>query len=193
MHQECSQERIVFKNVNISLNSVLAVVLRNVLKSFSELKWPFFFKGEKKKSMILTWITWIYLIGRNNMPELSKLRAKMIKKKGARAYACQCSWRSIDEFTDLQTDQQLRWVCGKHSEWSPRVWYLLVWKQVINSICFPHIFFGEQVETWILISRNRLQHPDFNPNPFFFNITFLEAMWGVELLEETPNLETFWK
>ncbi|XP_068020395.1 cilia- and flagella-associated protein 418 isoform X1 [Melanerpes formicivorus] len=52
----------------------------------------------------------------NNMPELSKLRAKMIKKKGARAYACQCSWRSIDELTDLQTEQQLRWVCGKHAE-----------------------------------------------------------------------------
>ncbi|XP_029868752.1 protein C8orf37 homolog isoform X2 [Aquila chrysaetos chrysaetos] len=57
-----------------------------------------------------------YLFFRNNMPELSKLRAKMIKKKGARAYACQCSWRSIDELTDLQTDQQLRWVCGKHAE-----------------------------------------------------------------------------
>nr|XP_025955586.1 protein C8orf37 homolog isoform X2 [Dromaius novaehollandiae] len=57
-----------------------------------------------------------YLFFRNNMPELSKLRAKMIKKKGSRAYACQCSWRSIDELTDLQTDQQLRWVCGKHAE-----------------------------------------------------------------------------
>ncbi|XP_071594105.1 cilia- and flagella-associated protein 418 isoform X2 [Heliangelus exortis] len=57
-----------------------------------------------------------YLFFRNNMPEISKLRAKMIKKKGARAYACQCSWRSIDEITDLQTDQQLRWVCGKHTE-----------------------------------------------------------------------------
>ncbi|NXI74313.1 CH037 protein, partial [Anseranas semipalmata] len=55
-----------------------------------------------------------YLFFRNNMPELSKLRAKMIKKKGSRAYACQCSWRSINELTDLQTDQQLRWVCGKH-------------------------------------------------------------------------------
>ncbi|XP_039941568.1 cilia- and flagella-associated protein 418 [Hirundo rustica] len=52
-----------------------------------------------------------YLFFRNNMPELSKLRAKMIKKKGARAYACQCSWRSIDELTDLQTEQQLR-TCG---------------------------------------------------------------------------------
>lgn len=106
------------QNLNISLNSFMTVVLKDVLKSFSELKWPyesFFFL---KKCMILNWI---HLIGRNNMPELSKLRAKMIKKKGARAYACQCSWRSIDELTDLQTDQQLRWVCGKHAEWSPLV------------------------------------------------------------------------
>ncbi|XP_019383507.1 PREDICTED: protein C8orf37 homolog [Gavialis gangeticus] len=57
-----------------------------------------------------------YLFFRNNMPELSKLRAKMIKKKGSRAYACQCSWRSIDELTNLQTDRQLHWVCGKHAE-----------------------------------------------------------------------------
>ncbi|XP_010004812.1 PREDICTED: protein C8orf37 homolog [Chaetura pelagica] len=56
-----------------------------------------------------------YLFFRNNMPDLCKLRAKMTKKKGARAYACQCSWRSIDEITDLQMDQQLRWVCGKHA------------------------------------------------------------------------------
>ncbi|XP_053816153.1 cilia- and flagella-associated protein 418 isoform X4 [Vidua chalybeata] len=53
-----------------------------------------------------------YLFFRNNMPELSKLRAKMIKKKGARAYACQCSWRSIEELTDLQTEQQLRTCTG---------------------------------------------------------------------------------
>ncbi|KAJ7413274.1 protein C8orf37 [Willisornis vidua] len=49
-----------------------------------------------------------YLFFRNNMPELSKLRAKMIKRKGARAYACQCSWRSVHEITDLQAEQQLR-------------------------------------------------------------------------------------
>ncbi|XP_065607740.1 cilia- and flagella-associated protein 418 [Cyrtonyx montezumae] len=57
-----------------------------------------------------------YLFFRNNMPELSKLRVKMIKKKGSRAYACQCSWRSIDELTELQAEQRLRWVCGKHAE-----------------------------------------------------------------------------
>ncbi|XP_029447607.1 protein C8orf37 homolog isoform X2 [Rhinatrema bivittatum] len=57
-----------------------------------------------------------YLFFRNNMPEFSRLQEKMIKKKGTRAYACQCSWRSIQELTDLATDQHLRWVCGKHAE-----------------------------------------------------------------------------
>ncbi|XP_006900422.1 PREDICTED: protein C8orf37 homolog [Elephantulus edwardii] len=55
-----------------------------------------------------------YLFFRNNMPEFHKLKSKLVKKKGARAYACQCSWRTVEELTDLQTDHQLRWVCGKH-------------------------------------------------------------------------------
>ncbi|XP_006538263.1 cilia- and flagella-associated protein 418 isoform X1 [Mus musculus] len=55
-----------------------------------------------------------YLFFRNNMPEFHKLKTKLIEKKGARAYACQCSWRTVEELTDLQTDHQLRWVCGKH-------------------------------------------------------------------------------
>ncbi|KAM8966837.1 cilia- and flagella-associated protein 418-like [Pelodytes ibericus] len=56
-----------------------------------------------------------YLFFRNRMPEVSKLQSGMIKKKGARAYACQCSWRSIQDLTDLRIDPELRWVCGKHS------------------------------------------------------------------------------
>ncbi|KAM6214739.1 cilia- and flagella-associated protein 418 isoform 1-T1 [Rhynchocyon petersi] len=55
-----------------------------------------------------------YLFFRNNMPEFRKLQSKLIKKNGARAYACQCSWRTVEDLTDLQTDAQLRWVCGKH-------------------------------------------------------------------------------
>ncbi|KAM5157949.1 cilia- and flagella-associated protein 418 [Mantella aurantiaca] len=57
-----------------------------------------------------------YLFFRNSMPEQSKLQSKMIRKKGTRAYACQCSWRSVHELTELSKDQQLRWVCGKHCE-----------------------------------------------------------------------------
>ncbi|XP_007933045.1 protein C8orf37 homolog [Orycteropus afer afer] len=55
-----------------------------------------------------------YLFFRNNMPEFHKLKTKLVKKIGARAYACQCSWKTAEELTDLQTDHQLRWVCGKH-------------------------------------------------------------------------------
>ncbi|XP_069813412.1 cilia- and flagella-associated protein 418 isoform X2 [Dendropsophus ebraccatus] len=57
-----------------------------------------------------------YLFFRNSMPEYSKLQTKMIRKKGVRAYACQCSWRSVQELTDLSSQPQLRWVCGKHSD-----------------------------------------------------------------------------
>ncbi|KAM4028873.1 cilia- and flagella-associated protein 418 isoform 3-T3 [Anomaloglossus baeobatrachus] len=57
-----------------------------------------------------------YLFFRNSMPELSKLQTRMIRKKGARAYACQCSWRSIQQVTHLSAEEQLRWVCGKHSD-----------------------------------------------------------------------------
>lgn len=55
-----------------------------------------------------------YLFFRNNMPEFHKLKTKLVKKKGTRAYACQCSWRTVEELTDLQTEHRLRWVCGKH-------------------------------------------------------------------------------
>ncbi|MEE6496738.1 hypothetical protein FKM82_002475 [Ascaphus truei] len=56
-----------------------------------------------------------YYFLRNSIPELSKLPPKIIRKKGTWAYACQCSWRSIQELPDLGTDQQFRWVCSKHS------------------------------------------------------------------------------
>ena len=55
-----------------------------------------------------------FFITRNNMPEFQKLRTKLVKKPGARAYACQCSWRTAEALTALQADPQLRWVCGRH-------------------------------------------------------------------------------
>lgn len=55
-----------------------------------------------------------YLFLRNNMPERQKLRAKLRKRRGVRAYACQCSWFSTLEPTDLRDRPELRWVCGKH-------------------------------------------------------------------------------
>ncbi|XP_039974062.1 protein C8orf37 homolog [Xiphias gladius] len=55
-----------------------------------------------------------YLFLRNNTPDRQKLGAKLKKRKGVRAYACQCSWFSSSEPTDLRDQPQLRWVCGKH-------------------------------------------------------------------------------
>ncbi|XP_078108167.1 cilia- and flagella-associated protein 418 isoform X2 [Sander vitreus] len=57
-----------------------------------------------------------YLFLRNNMPDRQKLRAKLKKRRGLRAYACQCSWFSTSEPTDLRDQPQLRWVCGKHQD-----------------------------------------------------------------------------
>ena len=34
---------------------------------------------------------------------------------GSRAYACQCSWRSVSKIQNIESDSELRWVCGKHS------------------------------------------------------------------------------
>ncbi|XP_029929086.1 cilia- and flagella-associated protein 418 [Myripristis murdjan] len=55
-----------------------------------------------------------YLFLRNNMPDSQKLRAKLKRRRGLRAYACQCSWFSARELADLKQQPQLRWVCGKH-------------------------------------------------------------------------------
>ncbi|XP_063054015.1 cilia- and flagella-associated protein 418 isoform X2 [Engraulis encrasicolus] len=57
-----------------------------------------------------------YLFFRNNMPDCQRLRAKLRRCKGARAYACQCSWHTALALGDLagQTQAQLRWVCGAH-------------------------------------------------------------------------------
>ncbi|KAJ8353966.1 hypothetical protein SKAU_G00215330 [Synaphobranchus kaupii] len=55
-----------------------------------------------------------YLFLRNNMPDRQKLQAKLRRKRTARAYACQCSWRSALVLIDLRDQPDLKWVCGKH-------------------------------------------------------------------------------
>nr|XP_046255554.1 cilia- and flagella-associated protein 418 [Scatophagus argus] len=57
-----------------------------------------------------------YLFFRNNMPDRLKLRAKLRRRRDSRAYACQCSWFSASEPTDLRDQHQLTWVCGKHQD-----------------------------------------------------------------------------
>ncbi|XP_040899365.1 protein C8orf37 homolog [Toxotes jaculatrix] len=57
-----------------------------------------------------------YLFLRNNMPDRQKLRARLKKRRGFRAYACQCSWFSSSEPTDLRDQPGIRWVCGKHPD-----------------------------------------------------------------------------
>lgn len=55
-----------------------------------------------------------YLFLRNNMPDRERLRAKLRRSRGRRAYACQCSWFSARDPAELGRHPQLRWVCGKH-------------------------------------------------------------------------------
>nr|XP_040021063.1 protein C8orf37 homolog [Gasterosteus aculeatus aculeatus] len=55
-----------------------------------------------------------YLFLRNNVPDREKLGARLRRSGGSRAFACQCSWFSADEPTDLREQPRLRWVCGKH-------------------------------------------------------------------------------
>ncbi|CAB4012441.1 C8orf37 homolog [Paramuricea clavata] len=56
-----------------------------------------------------------YLFFRNNIPDFSKLKVNLIQKRGSRAYACQCSWKSVSKMQNIESDSELRWVCGKHS------------------------------------------------------------------------------
>ncbi|KAK1331929.1 hypothetical protein QTO34_007605 [Cnephaeus nilssonii] len=44
---------------------------------------------------------------------IPQIKNKVGKEERSRAYACQCSWRTIGELTDLQTDHQLRWASTK--------------------------------------------------------------------------------
>lgn len=55
-----------------------------------------------------------YLFLRNNIPDFDRLKPKLVKKRGSRAYACQCKSRNVTEVTDLQQISDLKWVCGKH-------------------------------------------------------------------------------
>ncbi|CAH1779575.1 unnamed protein product [Owenia fusiformis] len=55
-----------------------------------------------------------YLFLRNNVPDLKKLSAKLVQKKGYRAYACQCKWKSVNDIVNLNNLSDLKWICGKH-------------------------------------------------------------------------------
>jgi len=34
---------------------------------------------------------------------------------GAKAYACQCKFRSVNKLMDVSKEKELKWVCGKHA------------------------------------------------------------------------------
>ncbi|XP_065827500.1 cilia- and flagella-associated protein 418-like [Oscarella lobularis] len=54
-----------------------------------------------------------YLFFRNNAPDFQKLKANLIRKSGSRAYACQCSWRSLLSLKSHRSDVDIHL-------WAPR-------------------------------------------------------------------------
>ncbi|XP_045626262.1 cilia- and flagella-associated protein 418 [Procambarus clarkii] len=55
-----------------------------------------------------------YLFLRNNYPDISRLRARLDSQRGIRAYACQCQHRSVRETKNVNSESNLKWVCGGH-------------------------------------------------------------------------------
>lgn len=55
-----------------------------------------------------------YLFLRNNMPDFNRIKRKLVKRKGCRAYSCQCSWQSRTSMVEIKSTMGLKWVCGKH-------------------------------------------------------------------------------
>ncbi|CAE1272120.1 Protein C8orf37 homolog [Acanthosepion pharaonis] len=54
-----------------------------------------------------------YLFLRNNVPDVGRLKAKLLFKKGCRAYCCQCFYKTVSSLTPL-TQTEVKWVCGQH-------------------------------------------------------------------------------
>lgn len=55
-----------------------------------------------------------YLFLRNNYPDVGRLRSHLESQRGSRAYTCQCQHRSIRETKYIDTEKNLKWICGGH-------------------------------------------------------------------------------
>ncbi|XP_037283583.2 cilia- and flagella-associated protein 418 isoform X1 [Rhipicephalus microplus] len=54
-----------------------------------------------------------YLFFRNIFPDVKRLRSRLVRKLGWRAYCCQCHWRSVVELESAQ-QRRLPWMCARH-------------------------------------------------------------------------------
>ncbi|XP_045194628.2 cilia- and flagella-associated protein 418-like [Mercenaria mercenaria] len=54
-----------------------------------------------------------YLFLRNNAPDFERLKSKLSRRKGYRAYCCQCSHIAVNTLTDVK-QLPVKWVCGQH-------------------------------------------------------------------------------
>lgn len=55
-----------------------------------------------------------YLFLRNHMPLMDRLQPMLEPDPEACAYACQCSWRTVEAVAKLTPKDDLRWVCAGH-------------------------------------------------------------------------------
>lgn len=55
-----------------------------------------------------------YMFLRNNMPNDSKLSARLQREEGSVAYCCQCSWTHEAAERPLAAGAQPQWVCAGH-------------------------------------------------------------------------------
>lgn len=91
---------------------------------------------------------------RNNMPDCNKLRVKLRRRQGARAYACQCSWYSAFTLAELRHIPKFRWVCGQHTAdlciWFPRCCYSEGIKKSMQfkRRCWSFSLFGFSEDHW---------------------------------------------
>lgn len=57
-----------------------------------------------------------YLFFRNAFPDATRLAPKLEPRRGATAYACQCTWRSLAAPLASSADGALHWYCAGHAD-----------------------------------------------------------------------------
>ncbi|CAN0306136.1 unnamed protein product, partial [Ectocarpus fasciculatus] len=55
-----------------------------------------------------------YMFLRNNVPDTTKLSARLQPCSDSCAYACQCSWQNVKDVRALSPTERPRWACGGH-------------------------------------------------------------------------------
>lgn len=55
-----------------------------------------------------------YYFFRNYIGNTNELNKKLEKQSGSAAYACQCSWKNVNELQEVSKFKDVKWVCAGH-------------------------------------------------------------------------------